>query len=333
MGRGAARRVGGPGCRAVPEQGAVCGKRGRLGAAAGRPGTAPRGGRFRRPCLHHRRDRDSHRQGPGVLRPWPGERLFPPSAADLRDRLAGRLDVPPPGTEDPGALLPGCVLVALTITVMHAVSELYLPDGLDHASQLYGAFGTTVVTLGWFSSSGGRSSSQWSCTLPSTTATEASHRSRSPYPCSGSWPAARPGYAGSSTLRTDLTEARNQVRAAASTVSRRAERMFSDSEPRPMPGGTRARRTPLGRYSSGPGGDRDRAIEIPNQIAGTAWPRASPRRIPMSRSRARPRCCAERPGRRSPEGVRADAALGWPPVTPSRSSRVQLTALKARCGA
>ncbi len=47
-------------------------------------------------------------------------------------------------------MLPGCLLVAFTITVMHAVSELYLPDRLDHASQLYGAFGTTVVTLGWF---------------------------------------------------------------------------------------------------------------------------------------------------------------------------------------
>lgn len=56
----------------------------------------------------------------------------------------------PRATEDPGALLPGCLLVALTLTVMHAVSELYLPDRLDHASQLYGAFGATVVTLGWF---------------------------------------------------------------------------------------------------------------------------------------------------------------------------------------
>ncbi len=56
----------------------------------------------------------------------------------------------PRATEDPGVLLPGCLLVALTITVMHAVSELYLPDRLDHASQLYGTFGTTVVTLGWF---------------------------------------------------------------------------------------------------------------------------------------------------------------------------------------
>ena len=56
----------------------------------------------------------------------------------------------PRATGDPGALLPGCVLVALTITVMHAVSELYLPDRIDRASRLYGAFGTTVVTLGWF---------------------------------------------------------------------------------------------------------------------------------------------------------------------------------------
>src|ERR1700729_934838 len=56
----------------------------------------------------------------------------------------------PRATEDPGALLPGAALVALPITAMHAVSELYLPDRLDRASRLYGAFGTTVVTLGWF---------------------------------------------------------------------------------------------------------------------------------------------------------------------------------------
>jgi len=56
----------------------------------------------------------------------------------------------PRATEDPGALLPGSLLVALTLTVMNAVSELYLPDRLDHASQLYGVFGTTIVTLGWF---------------------------------------------------------------------------------------------------------------------------------------------------------------------------------------
>jgi len=81
--------------------------------------------------------------------------------------------------------------------------------------------------------------------------------------------------------------------------------MFSDSGPRPMPGGTHAPADSPGQVQLRPGGDRDRAIEIPSQIDGTAWPRASPRRIPMSRSRARPRCCAARPGpirRRSPEG-------------------------------
>jgi uncharacterized BrkB/YihY/UPF0761 family membrane protein len=56
----------------------------------------------------------------------------------------------PRATEDPGALLPGCLLIALTLTVMQAVSELYLPDRIGHASQLYGTLGTTVVTLGWF---------------------------------------------------------------------------------------------------------------------------------------------------------------------------------------
>jgi len=56
----------------------------------------------------------------------------------------------PRATDDPGALLPGSLLVALIITVMHAVSEFYLPDRLDRASQLYGAIGTTIVTLGWF---------------------------------------------------------------------------------------------------------------------------------------------------------------------------------------
>ncbi len=33
---------------------------------------------------------------------------------------------------------------------MQAVSQLYLPGRFDRASELYGAIGTTVVTLGWF---------------------------------------------------------------------------------------------------------------------------------------------------------------------------------------
>ena len=53
-------------------------------------------------------------------------------------------------TDDPGALLPGSLLVALTLTVMQAISEFYLPQRLSRASQLYGAIGATIVTLGWF---------------------------------------------------------------------------------------------------------------------------------------------------------------------------------------
>jgi len=56
----------------------------------------------------------------------------------------------PRATADPGALLPGSLLVGLTITVMHAISEFYIPDQLGRASELYGAIGTTIVTLGWF---------------------------------------------------------------------------------------------------------------------------------------------------------------------------------------
>ena len=53
-------------------------------------------------------------------------------------------------TDDPGALLPGSLLVALTLAFMQAISEFYLPDKLSRASRLYGAIGTTIVTLGWF---------------------------------------------------------------------------------------------------------------------------------------------------------------------------------------
>ena len=56
----------------------------------------------------------------------------------------------PRGTEDPGALLPGAIFVAGVLTAMHAVSEFYLPDRFSRASELYGAIGATVVTLGWF---------------------------------------------------------------------------------------------------------------------------------------------------------------------------------------
>lgn len=56
----------------------------------------------------------------------------------------------PRATPDPGALLPGGALVGATIAGMQAVSQLYLPDRFDGASQLYGAIGATLVALGWF---------------------------------------------------------------------------------------------------------------------------------------------------------------------------------------
>ena len=56
----------------------------------------------------------------------------------------------PRATNDPSVLLPGATLVALTISVLQLISQIYLPNRLNHASQLYGAIGTTIVTLGWF---------------------------------------------------------------------------------------------------------------------------------------------------------------------------------------
>ena len=51
---------------------------------------------------------------------------------------------------DPSALLPGAVIFAATLAGMQFVSQVYLPSKFSHASQLYGAIGITVVTLGWF---------------------------------------------------------------------------------------------------------------------------------------------------------------------------------------
>jgi len=56
----------------------------------------------------------------------------------------------PSSTEDPGAALPGAILMGGVLTGMQAISEFYLPDRFNRASELYGAIGVTVVTLGWF---------------------------------------------------------------------------------------------------------------------------------------------------------------------------------------
>ena len=60
------------------------------------------------------------------------------------------LMVLPRATKDPGALLPGAAIVALTMTGMQAISQLCIPGRLSRASALYGTFGATIVTLGWF---------------------------------------------------------------------------------------------------------------------------------------------------------------------------------------
>jgi membrane protein len=51
---------------------------------------------------------------------------------------------------DASALLPGSVLIGLTVAGLQLVSQLYLPGRFDRASELYGAIGTTIVVLGWF---------------------------------------------------------------------------------------------------------------------------------------------------------------------------------------
>jgi uncharacterized BrkB/YihY/UPF0761 family membrane protein len=56
----------------------------------------------------------------------------------------------PRKTKDPGALLPGALLVSSVLTLMQAISQLYIPGKMERASQLYGAIGLTLVFLGWF---------------------------------------------------------------------------------------------------------------------------------------------------------------------------------------
>jgi membrane protein len=59
------------------------------------------------------------------------------------------MSVLPRRTHDPGALVPGAVLVSLVVLGMQAFSQLYLPPRLSGASELYGGIGVAVVTLGW----------------------------------------------------------------------------------------------------------------------------------------------------------------------------------------
>jgi uncharacterized BrkB/YihY/UPF0761 family membrane protein len=56
----------------------------------------------------------------------------------------------PRAPSDPSALVPGAVLIAVTMVGMQAFSQLYLPGRFSRASELYGAVGATLVVLGWF---------------------------------------------------------------------------------------------------------------------------------------------------------------------------------------
>jgi uncharacterized BrkB/YihY/UPF0761 family membrane protein len=56
----------------------------------------------------------------------------------------------PRGTTDPGSSLPGAIVTASTLTGMQAISVLYLPGAIERSSELYGAIGISIATLGWF---------------------------------------------------------------------------------------------------------------------------------------------------------------------------------------
>jgi uncharacterized BrkB/YihY/UPF0761 family membrane protein len=56
----------------------------------------------------------------------------------------------PRPTSDPGPLVPGAVVMAVTLASLQAFSQLYLPGRIASASELYGGIGLAIVTLGWF---------------------------------------------------------------------------------------------------------------------------------------------------------------------------------------
>lgn len=46
-------------------------------------------------------------------------------------------------------LIPGCLLVGVGATILHAASQIYLPHKLSSASQLYGTLGLAATILAW----------------------------------------------------------------------------------------------------------------------------------------------------------------------------------------
>jgi hypothetical protein len=55
----------------------------------------------------------------------------------------------PRKTHDPGALLPGALLMGITLTALQAFMQLYLPGRISRASQLMGTIGLAIATLGY----------------------------------------------------------------------------------------------------------------------------------------------------------------------------------------
>jgi uncharacterized BrkB/YihY/UPF0761 family membrane protein len=56
----------------------------------------------------------------------------------------------PRSTTDPGAGIPGAVIVALFLVALQVVSQWYLPRQVSGASAVYGAIGSAIAVLGWF---------------------------------------------------------------------------------------------------------------------------------------------------------------------------------------
>ncbi len=56
----------------------------------------------------------------------------------------------PRSTTDPGASLPGAVVVGVLMAGLQAVTQFYFPHQVDSASQMYGGIGVLVAFLGWF---------------------------------------------------------------------------------------------------------------------------------------------------------------------------------------
>ena len=56
----------------------------------------------------------------------------------------------PRDTRDPGAALPGAIIIAAAVTGLQAISQFYAPGALDDATAVYAVVGASIAVLGWF---------------------------------------------------------------------------------------------------------------------------------------------------------------------------------------